>query len=251
MNQLTLTYQNTGMKTVKTLTLLIAFTVIGVLATRCSTLSDKKVEGTILYDVSFPYLEDPVLANVFPEEMKLSFQGGNTHGYLKSLGGIVTSEFISNEKDRTFTQLLKAFSDRYVMQLDETEVQDYLKGQTLLELVPTKETKEICGYTCQKTIANFRTDSMPPVYLFHTNELDLPNPNWFNQYAAIEGVLLGYEVEQYGMRMKLEAKEVTLKEVDNTLFTVDSKYQTIDANKMESVIDSLMGNLGGTTHTAN
>lgn len=239
------------MKTVKTRMLIITFAIIGIFTTECNVSKEKDIEGTILYDVSFPYLDDPVLANVFPEEMKLSFQGENSHGYLKSLGGIVTSEFISNEEDRTFTQLLKAFSDRYVMKLSEVEVRDYLNGQPKMELVPTDETKEICGYTCKKTIANFQTDSMPPVYLFHTKDIQLSNPNWFNQYAAIDGVLLGYEVEQYGMRMKLEAREVTLGEIDDSVFSVDAKYQTIDAKKMKSVIDSLMGNLGGTSLTAN
>ena len=239
------------MKTVKNLSLLITFALLGAIVLQCNIRKKNKAEGTIVYDVTFPYLEDPILANVFPEEMKLTFQGENTHGYLKSLGGIVTSEFISDERNRTFVQLLKAFSDRYVMELNEEQVRDYLSIKPQMEFTSTGKTKEICGYTCYETIANFKTDSTPPVHLYHTKELDIPSPNWFNQYAKIEEVLLGYEIEQYGMRMKLTAREVDINGIDNSVFIVDPKYQTINARKMESVIDSMMGNLRGTSLSVN
>ncbi|MEO0404395.1 MAG: hypothetical protein AAF193_05955, partial [Bacteroidota bacterium] len=69
------------------------------------------------------------------------------------------------------------------------------------------------------------------------------NPNWFTQYSEIEGVLLGYEIEQYGMRMKLHARTVEEKEVDADLFTISKQYELISSDKMEVVIDSLMGNM--------
>ncbi|NQX91828.1 MAG: hypothetical protein HRT74_06845 [Flavobacteriales bacterium] len=200
-------------------------------------------QGVIVYDVSFPFLKEKVLLNVFPEEMVVSYKGNQTHGSLKSVGGIVTTEFIANEENRTFSQLLKEFGNRYYMELDQTEVNRYVGTFPEIILESTGETEVVAGYECKKTIATFVQDSVPPVVLYHTDEIGLDHPNWFTQYSDIEGVLLGYEVEQYGMRMKLLARSVEQKEVDESLFDISKNYQRISYEKMEVVIDSLMGNM--------
>lgn len=210
----------------------------------CGIDSNRQEQGVIVYDVSFPYLKDKVLLNVFPEEMVFSFKGDQTHGMLKSLGGIVASEFIANEKEKKFSQLLKAFQDRYAMDLNEKEVAAYVKTMPSMTFEPTNETDTIAGYLCQKTIANFQLDSVPSVILYHTKEIGLNHPNWFTQYHEIEGVLLGYEVEQYGMRMKLTATSVNMEDVEDELFTISPSYQRINPERMKLVIDSLIGNFG-------
>ena len=210
----------------------------------CGLKSEKPVQGVIVYDVTFPYLKDKILLNVFPEEMIVSYKGDQTHGMLKSLGGIVASEFIANEKERSFCQLLKAFQDRYVMELSENEVKQFVSSLPAMTFEPTNETDSVAGFLCKKTIANFQLDSVPPVVLYHTTEIQLKNPNWYSQYQEIDGVLLGYEVEQYGMRMKLTAKSVEIAEVKDELFEVSPKYQRINSQEMKQVIDSLIGNFG-------
>ena len=213
-------------------------------SSRCNLDNEKPIQGVIVYDVTFPYLKNKVLLNVFPEEMVVSFKGDQTHGMLKSLGGIVASEFISNEKERSFCQLLKAFQDRYVMELSENEVVDFVKTMPAMTFESTNETDSLAGYLCKKTIANFQLDSVPPVILYHTTEIKLNNPNWYSQYQEIDGVLLGYEVEQYGMRMKLVAKSVESKEINDKIFEISSKYERINSEEMNSMIDSLIGNFG-------
>ena len=213
-------------------------------SSRCNLDNEKPIQGVIVYDVTFPYLKNKVLLNVFPEEMVVSFKGDQTHGMLKSLGGIVASEFISNEKERSFCQLLKAFQDRYVMELSENEVVDFVKTMPAMTFESTNETDSLAGYLCKKTIANFQLDSVPPVILYHTTEIKLNNPNWYSQYQEIDGVLLGYEVEQYGMRMKLIAKSVESKGINDKIFEISSKYERINSEEMNRMIDSLIGNFG-------
>lgn len=204
------------------------------------TLGSSVDEGVIEYDVSFPYLENSVLKNVFPEEMVFHFKDGMVHGELKSLGGIVATEYIANGNDKELTQMLKAFKDRYAMILSEGDVNEMLKEMPGVTFERTAETDTIAGYLCTKTIANFTIDSVPPIVLYHTNEIDIDNPNWFTQFSAIDEVLLAYEVEQYGMRMKLRARNVRKEEVSDEKFLVPEQYKMIDRAEMEKHVDDMI-----------
>jgi len=210
----------------------------------CGGSSEKSIEGSITYEVTFPYVKNKVLLNVFPEEMTMTFKNGQTHSILQSLGGIVSTEFIANEKDRTFSQYLKAFQERYSMELDEKEVIQYVSSMPSMRLEPTGEKDSVAGFLCDKTIAHFNIDSVPPVILYHTKEIELKQPNWYTQYKDVDGVLLGYELEQYGMRMKLLAKEVQLGPIGEDCFKIDQEYTKINIERMEQVIDSLMMSFG-------
>lgn len=210
----------------------------------CEGISKKSIEGTITYDVSFPYVRNKVLLNVFPEEMTVTFKDDQAHSVLQSLGGIVSTEFIANEKERTFSQYLKAFQDRYSMELNEKDVLRYIESMPSMRLEPTGEKDSVAGFLCDKTIAHFNIDSVPPVILYHTKEIGLENPNWYTQYKDVDGVLLGYELEQCGMRMKLLAKDVQLNPVPASHFTIQQEYTKISTERMEQVIDSLMQSFG-------
>lgn len=210
----------------------------------CGESSEESREGVIVYDVTFPYVKNKVLLNVFPEEMTMTFKNDHVHSLLQSLGGIVSTEFIAHEQDRTFSQYLKAFQNRYAMNLNEKQVYQYIATLPSMRLEPTGEKDTVAGYLCDKTIAHFNIDSVPPVVLYHTKEIPIQKSNWYTQFKDIDGVLLGYEVEQYGMRMKLRAKSVDLQKVSDEVFTTVNEYTQVDPVRMEQVIDSLMVSFG-------
>ncbi len=210
----------------------------------CGESSEETREGVIVYDVTFPYVKNKVLLNVFPEEMTMTFKNDQVHSLLQSLGGIVSTEFIANEKDRTFSQYLKAFQDRYAMNLNEKQVYQYIASLPSMRLEPSGEQDTVAGYLCDKTIAHFNIDSVPPVVLYHTKEIPIRQSNWYTQFKEIDGVLLGYEVEQYGMRMKLRARSVSLQNVNEEVFSSVNDFTAVDPVRMGQVIDSLMISFG-------
>lgn len=200
-------------------------------------------EGVILYEVSFPFLEDNILKNVFPDEMKLYYKEGMVRAELRSLGGIVTTGFVANENERVLKQLLKNYQDHLMVVLNEQQTNNTIQDQPAIKLVTTDEQVEVAGYLCQVTIAEFMNDSMPPVRLLHTNQLEIENPNWFNQYREIDGVLLGYELEQFGMRMKLHARKVLQQEVDPMHFQVDADYREVSISEFRETFSGLLSEI--------
>jgi hypothetical protein len=197
-------------------------------------------QGVITYDVTFPFNQDDILIHVFPTEMTMEFKEDKMHGKLKTLGSVVQTDFIVDNKAREFNQLLKAFEDRYVLSLDSRGVDEMLKTVPRMKLIPTEETDSLAGYLCKKTIATFTNDSVPAIELWHTDEIDIKTPNWCNQFFELDEVLLGYEVEEYGMRMRLRAREVKYEEISDKQFEIPANHSAVDLANMRSKIIELL-----------
>jgi hypothetical protein len=202
--------------------------------------TENKAEGVITYDVTFPFNQDDILVNVFPTEMIIEFDETHMHASLESRGGIIANEFIVDNATHELNQLLRSFNDRYAMHLDDQGVKNMLTIMPEMRLTPTDRTDTLAGYLCHITIAEFTTDSVPAIELWHTGELDIKNPNWWNQFFLCDQILLGYEVEQYGMRMKLRAKKVELKEVNDDNFNMPAGYESVDYEGMDGKIKALL-----------
>ena len=129
------------------------------------------------------------------------------------------------------------------MVLNETGVNDMVGSMPRMTITPTNETDSVAGYLCKKSIAIFNNDSVPPIELWHTDQIDIPNPNWCNQFYDCNEVLLGYEVEQYGMRMRLRARNVMPKEVPATRFDYPDGYESKDYLGMRAHMENLLGQI--------
>jgi hypothetical protein len=56
----------------------------------------------------------------------------------------------------------------------------------------------------------------------------------------VEGTLLGYDVEQYGKRMQVRAREVVFEEVDPALFQLPAGFNPIGAIEMKKTMDGIV-----------
>jgi hypothetical protein len=197
-------------------------------------------EGKIIYDVTFPYETNDIKLALFPSEMTCIFDGDHQHTLIESAYGIVKSEFIIDHEKKEFNHLVACFGSDYVMHLNEGEYQDWVKQFPSVRLEPTEETMTIAGYECKKTIAYFKSDSLPSVELYSTTKLDLDGDNWWNTYAGVEGTLLGYDIEQYGRRMQVRAREVIFQKTSPEDFQVPSSYTRISASEMKAKLDEIV-----------
>ncbi|MFT5185721.1 MAG: hypothetical protein ACI84C_002869 [Flavobacteriales bacterium] len=220
------------------------FAIFGMLLlASCSGSSEetKFSEGTIIYDVSFPFQQDDILVNLYPTEMVMDFKDNQVRMSMQSLGGLVATEFVLNNATREFSQILRALKERHIMNLDEAEVKEMVASMPRMIMTPTNETDSLAGYLCKKTMAVFDSDSVPPIALWHTDQIDLTDPNWCNQFYDSKDVLLGYEVEQYGMRMRLRARSAIPKEISDSKFELPFDYAELDYLGMRNHVENLLG----------
>ena len=73
-----------------------------------------------------------------------------------------------------------------------------------------------------------------------TQDIDLDGNNWWNTYAGVEGTLLGYDIEQYGRRMQVRAREVIFQKTTPEDFQIPSSYTPISAGEMKAKLDEIV-----------
>lgn len=221
------------------------FLLLTLIQTSCSEggLFSKKHEGVIIYDVTFPYAENSLMMELYPHELTLEFKDGLYHTTLKSAYGVISTEFIIDEDKGEFIQLLKSFDDRTYIRLTREQMPAWLAQYPSIRLEPTGKRDTIAGALCDITIGHLENDSVPSIELYSTSEMDLSPSNWWNQFSGLEGFLLGYDVEQYGKRMRLRAREIRYGPVSADRFLIPSDYIQITPEAMHEKIESIMADL--------
>jgi hypothetical protein len=199
-----------------------------------------KDEGVIVYDITFPLEKPSVLLDLYPKEMTFHFKGNMMHSEIRSSYDILNSDFIIDNEKRSLVQMLKNMSQRTYMDLDQNSVLEWLKQFGEMRFEATNESLTIAGYICQKTLAHFNDTNIPPITLYHSKGLGLGNDNWWNQYNGIDGFLFGYEVEQFGKRMRFTAREVRFEPVDKVEFTVPNNYKHVTSDEMNAQLKNVV-----------
>lgn len=194
------------------------------------------MEGKIIFDLSYPLDQGSSMIDLYPTEMIFHFKNNKMHSEIKSSYDILTTDLIIDCENRTFVQLLKNMSKRYGMKLNENETKVWYDKYPTYTFEKTDETIVIAGYVCNKTIAHVTNDSLPPIELYHTKGLGIEISNWWNPFSSIDGFLMGYDVDQYGMCMRLRAREVKFEIVDDKEFEVPANFEMIDASTMDQYL---------------
>jgi Domain of unknown function (DUF4412) len=198
------------------------------------------LEGKIIYDVTFPYEQNKLMLELYPKEMVLQFKGSKMHSKIRSSYDVMTTDLILDEEEKNAIQMLKNMSKRFAVEMNEGQVKEWVKQYPLVRIENTSATETIAGYVCTKSIAHFENDSLPVIELYHTKGIGLSHSNWWNQFSAVDGFLLGYDIEQYGKRMKLRARSVSFEPVSDAEFLVSKEYSKVKMDEMKSEIDAVM-----------
>lgn len=206
---------------------------------------NRKNEGIIIYDVTFPYEAQTIRLELYPKEMTFEFSKGLVKASLSSSFGVVSTEVIIDNEEKKYAQVLKTFGDQYIMKLDENSIHTWTSKNIPDRVEETSDTLTIAGYLCKKSIAYYDKAGLPPISLYYTKELHIDYSNWWNQYDQVDGFLLGYELEQYGKRMRLTAREITFQEVAPEVFNLPTEAAETDAQGMTEKIDKLMSEFMG------
>ena len=187
-------------------------------------------QGVIEYDVTYPELDpDNLMLEMLPKEDKFKSQ-------LKTGAGIVEMTVIANGEQKILYNMVKLFSDRYVLTLDEKGAQE------MTNVIPPFQIKYIDGVdtiaqaVCNRILIDFGAAKNESYIFAYTDEIALKTPNWCTPYHEIEGVLLDYRVENYGMNMRLRAKSISSEEVDDSEFIVDDRYQSLSLLEFNDLV---------------
>lgn len=220
--------------------------IMALLVVACNKLStnvfDSGVkEGIIEYQVSFPEMDASSLtATLMPDKMIYAFTKNAFASYFEAAGGVFKNRIIADKDKKTVEQQLKIFRKKVKVNMDETDVLQMVAKYPRMTVIQTQEVDTIAGYPCNKAVIVFEDAEMADIEVYYTNAIEMDNPNWCTQYHDIKGVLMAYEIEQFGVRMRLVATSVEVKKIEPDVLKPTGDFTPISRESMDVEIAQLV-----------
>ncbi len=207
-----------------------------------SFLEDRVTEGVIEYALSFPdYDPNGLMAGMLPERTTLTFNGEKQVAELSSGMGLFRTTMVTNDLEQVMDYHMSLMSKKIVAHMKPSDLGLFNPDASPVTIIRTADIDTIAGYPCKRALAVFDAVDQREIELWYTDRIEMKNPNWFSPFPEIDGVLLRYEMIQYGMRMRLDALSVTPGEVDPSKFIVKPEFQSVPATVLHSELAEVLG----------
>lgn len=176
---------------------------------------------------------------MLPEKATLEFKDDRFVSQVSS-GIAFRTILIGNNSEHKIDQALQLLSKRLYTSMDERDLMVFNSTMPEMTLIYTNETDTVAGYKCKKAIAIFNDISRPEIELYYTENIGLKDPNWHTPFASIPGVLLRYEIEQYNMRMRLEAVSVERALIPEENFKLQEGFEEVTPERMQYELQQIL-----------
>lgn len=208
----------------------------------CSCTSKKEVvsEGTIIYSADYPnHKKNIFLYNILPKEIQISFKDGKVRNDISrgNFQNVLLFDCNKKQMDIYFQYGEEAFKTH----LTPDEIRKMINDQTKYDVRFTDETDTLAGFNVKKAVATSKKNKSDVITLWYTEEIELKNPNWYNTFNEVPGVLLAYSVDRFGIRMDYKATKF-IPEVDESkkqLFTLPAKGTAISYDEYNQKMNNL------------
>lgn len=97
------------------------------------------------------------------------------------------------------------YGETYQTQLTAKDKEHLISKQPKYIVKLTNEKDTLIGFNIKKALVTDPKNPDKEFAVWYTKEINFKNPNWFNGFDDIPGVLLKYEIVQYGLKMELVA----------------------------------------------
>jgi hypothetical protein len=210
----------------------------------CSSglLSSRIDEGVIEYALTFPgYDPNGIMAGMLPERTTLTFSEGKQLAELSAGMGVFRTSMVADNSQHSLQYHMSLMSKKIVSELMTRDLEAIHKGISKPYILHTADVDTIAGYPCKRAVAIFDRMDLPEVDLWYTEAIDMDDPNWFGPFAEVPGVLMRYEMVQYGLRMHLDAISVTPGKVDGTQFDTRAEYERVAPEVLHHEMTEVLG----------
>ncbi len=201
--------------------------------------ADKNVsEGVIEYQVTYPKLEpgNP-MATFLPDKAYLHFKDDKMVTEMSGL--MFRISYISNQSSSSVEQTFALLGQKKVSDISAKELKK-LNGSFLTSIEKGTKTKAIAGFACKEALVKLKSGES--IQVFYTNDIGINNPNWSNPYTKIDGVLMDFQLESYGLFMHLTANKVLPESVEDSSFDVSKDHTKIPFSELEEMLRTTVAN---------
>ncbi|AEA42523.1 hypothetical protein [Fluviicola taffensis] len=218
----------------------ILFVFLSIFICSCSSNKPEIKEGTIIYSADYPnHKKNAFLYSILPKEVQISFKDGVVRNDISraNLQNILLFDCNKKQMDIYFQYGEEAFKTK----LTPNEIQQMLDEQYQYAIELVDESDTLAGFNVKKAIARNKKNKLDVITLWYTDEIAIKNPNWYNSFGQVPGVLLAYSVDRYGIRMDYKAVKF-IPEMDESkkrLFTLPAKGTAISYSEYTKKMNDL------------
>lgn len=208
------------------LIIVIALAVVG---NACSSgsHSGSRDEGKIIYEIEILGDNlDPFMMSMMPSQAEFYFKKEKTALFLSSKGNLVRFAAYSNGEEKTITQEIKLMNKKVKSNFDARQIFFYTDHPSFT-IVETSFRDSIVGVSANTDIVVYDGIEDKESKLIYCKDIDVLNPNWYNIYNDIPYVLLQYEYDQFGLKLRMKAKHLEFTDIDNDTFKSSEEYREV------------------------
>lgn len=194
-------------------------------------------EGIIEYNVSYPSLDsNNIMLEMLPTKMVMKFKKDRYKSELQTAAGIIEMSVIVDASEYKMYNLVKLFSDKYVLELDRSGARHMTSVLPPFRMEKLDEERVIAEANCNKLLLDFGTAKEESYIFYYTDQIDLKEPNWCTPFDEVQGVLLDYRIENYDMDMRLTAERIISTKIDDKEFEIDESYERLTPKEFEAYV---------------
>lgn len=194
-------------------------------------------EGVIEYDITYPKIDPSnMMLSGLPNKAYLRFKNNNTINDMSGVMGLISITYIANQSTKSVSQTLTLFNKKYVSDISVEDMK-HLNDSYLSAVEKGKNTQQIAGFKCKEAIVKLLNGET--IHVYYTNDIVISNPNWSNPYTKIDGVLMDFQLERYGVSMHLTAKSVLVQKIDDSAFDISDDHKKIPFAELEKILQEL------------
>lgn len=207
-------------------------------------LRGSRSECKIIYDITYPSATSSLVAEqLYPQEMIVYYKNDMIKTEISSPIGLMATDLYINHNEKTISQTLKNISSYQCIRLDTEETKKWCSVLPQYEITQRIDIRKICNRECRHaTIKDMANGKEFEVY--YMEESGLLEDNWWNPMHKITGVLMSYDIEQMGMHMHLEARQIIEEKIPDAIFDIKPEYKQISADSMRAILEKLVRDYG-------
>ncbi len=194
-------------------------------------------EGKIMYSIDYPTIDKE--KKTFTYMMlpkKQSFTFNQEHVKVKVKKAMFDLSLLMGTDQDYFLSELSFDGEKFVdLQGAETaELKTFIPSY---EIAYTNETDTMLGFTIKKAIATH--PEIGEAEVWYTEDIQMPNANWYSPYRDLKGVLMKYTVNQFGLLMEFKASKFESISKDSVFYAKKGTGTQIELSVFQSELDEL------------
>lgn len=211
---------------------------LSLLLMSCGDKDQKNVrEGVLTFSIDYPDSKDNFfLYHVLPKELKVSLK--NDKMELKIKKASLENTIVVDCKTKNICAFYN-YGETFTSNLTDADENLLLAKQPDYKITLTSETDTMAGFDIKKAVAIDPENPNHKIDIWYTTDIRLKNPNWFNGFDKVPGVMLKYSVVQYGMRMEFKANKFEAVTVPDSIVTLSRPGKKIPHAEFDKKIMDL------------